>query len=202
MSNMLKVVAVVGLPGVGKSTVLSIATKELSDKGYVVRLVNFGDYMLNYLRKAGYVKDRDQIRMLSLSLQVEAQEVAARMIRKELEEQHEERAVGIVDTHAVIKTSLGYWPGLPMNVLRELRPNLIVVIEAEPEVIFSRQRRDVSRYRSDVSSLELIRELQQINRYYSIASSVISGAALLFINNAEGQAEKAAEELVKAIEEA
>ena len=197
---MLKVVVVVGLPGVGKSTVLSIAAGKLSERGYAVRLVNFGDYMFSYLRETGLVETRDQIRRLPLSLQVRAQEAAARAIRRELESQPGDRVVGIVDTHAVVKTPLGYWPGLPMAVLGELRPSLIAVVEAEPEEIVSRQRRDSSRYRGDVSSIELIRELQQVNRYYSAASSVISGAVLAFIRNAEGRAEAAAEELVRAIE--
>jgi adenylate kinase len=39
-----------------------------------------------------------------------------------------------------------------------------------------------------------------INRYFSIASSVISGAAVMFVSNPEGLSERAAEELVAAIE--
>ncbi|MEM1622529.1 MAG: adenylate kinase [Sulfolobales archaeon] len=198
---MLKVVIVVGVPGVGKSTVLAVATKKLSERGYTVRLVNFGDYMLEYLRKSGVVKSRDEIRSLRLTTQLEAQEAAARSIRNELETLSGDRVIGIVDTHAVIKTQLGYWPGLPLAVLRELRPSVIAVIEASPSEILSRQLRDSGRYRADLSSRETIEELLQINRYYAIASSVISGAALRFIQNSEGCVERAAEELVKVVEE-
>ncbi|MEM2207621.1 MAG: adenylate kinase [Sulfolobales archaeon] len=198
---MLRVVVVVGIPGVGKSTVLAVASKKLSEKGYTVRLVNFGDYMLNYLRKSGVVKSRDQIRSLSLTAQLEAQEAAARDIRRELEALPGDSVIGIVDTHAVIKTRLGYWPGLPLVVLRELKPSVIAVIEASPDEIISRQLRDSGRYRADLSSRETIEELLQINRYYAIASSVISGAALRFIQNSEGSVEKAAEEFIKVVEE-
>ncbi|MEM1681513.1 MAG: adenylate kinase [Sulfolobales archaeon] len=198
---MLKVVVVVGVPGVGKSSVLAVATKKLSERGYRVRLVNFGDYMLEYLRKSGVVKSRDQIRSLRLATQLEAQKVAARDIRNEFEALPGDRVIGIVDTHAVIKTQLGYWPGLPLAVLQELKPSVIVVIEASPDEILSRQLRDSGRYRADLSSRETIEELLQINRYYAITSSVISGAALRFIQNSEGCVEIAAEELIKVIEE-
>lgn len=192
---------VVGIPGVGKSTVLSIAVKILVEKGYTVKLVNFGDYMLSYLKKLGETDARDQIRRLRLATQLVAQEAAAKAIRRDLEALSGDRSVGIVDTHAVIRTSLGYWPGLPLAVLGELRPSVIVVIEASPEEVLERQRRDVSRYRKDLMSIEFVEELLQINRYYAIASSVISGAALRFIRNSEGLAERAAEELVKVVEE-
>ncbi len=197
---MLKLVVVVGIPGVGKSTVLSIARNKLVEKGYNVKLVNFGDYMFNYLKEVGTVRTRDEIRRLPLTIQLKTQGMVARKIREELESERGEQVIGIVDTHAVIKTPTGFWTGLPMNVLQELRPNLIAVIEAKPEEIVARQQRDASRYRADLSSIEFVKELLQLNRYFSIASSVISGAAVTFISNPEGLFEKAAEELVAAIE--
>jgi adenylate kinase len=196
-----KVVVVVGLPGAGKSTVLSIASEKLRERGYAVRVVNFGDFMLSYLLQRGVVRSRDEIRKLPLATQRELQESAARAIREELERTPGERFVGIVDTHAVIRTPVGIWPGLPLNVLRELRPDLIAVIEASPEEILSRQSRDSSRVRSDYSSRQLLEELLNTYRYYAIASSVISGAVLAIIANRENQAAQAAEELVRAIEE-
>ncbi len=197
---MLKVVVVVGVPGVGKSTVLSIASRKLLERGYAVKLVNFGDYMFDYLKKAGLVETRDHIRTLSLSVQLEAQRTAARSIRSDLESVSGDRVVGIVDTHAVVRTSLGYWPGLPLAVVEELRPNAIVVLEAEPDEVVSRQLRDASRYRADLSLRERVEEMLRLNRYYAIASAVISGAVLRFILNREGLAEKAAEELVEVVE--
>lgn len=198
---MLKVVVAVGVPGVGKSTVLSMASRKLAERGYVVRLVNFGDYMLEHLKRCGVVRSRDEIRRLRLKAQSEAQEAAAKSIRRELEALVGDKVIGIVDTHAVIRTGSGYWPGLPPNILKELRPDIIVVIEASPDEIVSRQLRDSSRYRADLSSRETVEELLQVNRYYAVAYSALSGAALRFIRNSEGLVERAAEELVMAVEE-
>jgi len=200
-SGLRKLVVVVGLPGVGKSTVLSLASEKLRERGYAVRVVNFGDFMLSYLLGRGVVKSRDEIRKLPLATQRELQELAARAIREEFEKAPGERFIGIVDTHAVIRTPAGLWPGLPLSVLKELRPDLIAVIEASPEEILSRQQRDSSRARSDYSSKQLLEELLATYRYYAIASSVISGAALVVVVNRENQASQAAEELVKSIEE-
>ncbi len=198
---MRKVVVVVGLPGVGKSTVLSLASEKLRERGYSVRVVNFGDFMLSYLLERGVVRSRDEIRKLPLVTQRELQELTAKAIREEFEKASGGRFIGMVDTHAVIRTPVGFWPGLPLSVLRELRPDLIAVVEASPEEILSRQLRDSSRARSDYSSRQLLEELLATYRYYAIASSVISGAALVVVVNRENQASQAAEELVGAVEE-
>ncbi|MCD6340631.1 MAG: adenylate kinase, partial [Desulfurococcales archaeon] len=170
--------------------------------GYYVEVVNFGDYMLKYVVSRGLAKNRDEIRKLSLHVQRKAQEEAARNIRRDLEAkaQTKENVVGFVDTHAVIKTATGYWPGLPLHVITNLMPNTIIVVEAKPEEIVARQLRDKTRYRSDYADINLVRELLSLNRMFAIASAVLVGASVNFILNREGKANEAAEELVKIIE--
>ena len=202
MSKGVKIAVVVGLPGVGKSTVLNLAREALTNKGYCVEIVNFGDYMLKYVVSLDLAKNRDEIRKLPLHVQRKAQEEAAKNIRRDLEAkaQTEENVVGFVDTHAVIKTATGYWPGLPLHVVTNLMPNTIIVVEAEPEEIVARQLRDKTRYRSDYADINLVRELLSLNRVFAIASAVLVGASVNFILNREGKANEAAEELVKVIE--
>ncbi len=130
-----KIVVIAGLPGVGKSTVLGIAKKEFDRLGIKAEIVNFGDFMLKYLTDKGLVKDRDEIRKLPLKTQQEAQASAARMIREYFNKKASEvegEFIGFVDTHVLIKTPTGLWPGLPMHVVKELRPASIVLIEAPP----------------------------------------------------------------------
>ncbi len=202
MNGGIKLAIIVGLPGVGKSTVLNLAKDILISKGYHVEVVNFGDYMFKYVVSQGLVKSRDEIRNLPLHIQRKAQEEAAKNIRENLEAkaQSKENVVGFVDTHAVIKTATGYWPGLPLHVIRNLMPNTIIVVEAEPEEIVARQLRDRTRYRSDYANIDLVKKLLSMNRMYAIASAVLVGASVNFIMNREGKANEAAEELVNVIE--
>ena len=199
----LRLVIMVGLPGVGKTTVINLTSKKLSEKGYGVKVINFGDFMLNYLMSKGYVKNRDEIRKLPLRIQQEAQAKAAREMRKVFEElasKAEGKFIGIVDTHALIKTDTGLWPGLPKHVIEELRPHAIIIVEALPEEIVGRQLRDKTRYRADYAKPELIKELLSLNRSFAIASAVLVGASVATVLNREGKAEEAAEEVVKIIE--
>ncbi len=197
-----KVIVMAGLPGVGKSTVLSIARRKFSELGIEMEVVNFGDYMLKYLRDKGLVKDRDEIRRLPLRTQQEAQTAAARLIREHFNIRATEAAgefVGFVDTHVLIKTSTGLWPGLPEHVIRELKPASIVLVEAEPSQILSRQLRDKTRFRKDYADERLISELMSLMRMYAIASATLVGASVNFIVNEEGKPEEAAEELVRIV---
>ncbi len=203
IEDKLRLVIMVGLPGVGKTTVINLTSKKLSEKGCGVKVINFGDFMLNYLMSRGYVKNRDEIRKLPLRIQQEAQAKAAREMRKvfeELAEKSEGKFIGIVDTHALIKTDTGLWPGLPKHVIEELRPHAIIIVEALPEEIVNRQLRDKTRYRADYAKPELIKELLSLNRSFAIASAVLVGASVATVLNREGKAEEAAEEVVKIIE--
>jgi len=199
----LKLIVMVGLPGVGKSTVIDLAVKKLKEKGYNVEVINFGDFMLKFMVSKGYVKSRDEIRKLPLTIQQEAQARSAKEIRKKFEELSSKFKgvfVGIVDTHALIKTETGLWPGLPKHVIEELRPHAIIIIEASPKEIVSRQLRDRTRYRADYAREELIAELLNLNRVFAISSAVLVGASVATVMNREGKAEEAAEEVVNIIE--
>ena len=113
-----KVIVVVGVPGVGKTTVLNEAVKQAQQAGIQFSLLNFGDVMFELAMSQGLVENRDQIRKLKVDTQIALQAEAAREIAKKA-------ATGfvILDTHAIIKTNEGYWPGLPEPVIRALHPN-------------------------------------------------------------------------------
>ena len=66
--------------------------------------------MLSEAKKMGIV-DRDQIRKLSLSGQQNLQNLAADYICSVKED------LVIVDTHLFIRTSSGFFPGIPQNAL-------------------------------------------------------------------------------------
>jgi len=192
-------VIVTGVPGVGKTTVLGKVREMLESKGIRYMAINFGDYMFSEASRAGWVEHRDQMRHLPLLKQLELQEMAARAIRVDAEKRLGTEGVLLVDTHAVIKTSTGYWPGLPEAVVKELRPDSIVLLEAPPEVIYERQRRDTARKRSDIGGVEAIRELLEIARMAAMASAALVSASIYPVENVEGKPEEAAEKIVELV---
>ncbi len=178
-------VIVCGVPGVGKSTVMNIVAEKSS-----YPIVNFGTVMFEEARERGLATHRDEMRKLPMDVQRELQRNAAKKIG--------EMSSALIDTHLSIKTPYGYFPGLPKHILAEIRPHLIVVIEAPPEIIADRRGRDEDRIR-DADEIRAIKEQQEINRYLAAAASVITGANIIFVENKEGRAEEAANKILKAM---
>lgn len=179
---------VVGLSGVGKSTVLEEAIL-LSDKDY--KLVNYGDKMMETAKEHGV--NRDEMKELDVETYREIQEEAAEKIL-ELSKDHDV----LVDTHSAVKTPHGYIPGLPRRSVEEMDPSKIIMLTASAEEIWERTQEDSDRDREHESP-EDIQEYLDIAREMASTNAVLTGAYLKIIENKDGQAEKAAEELVKTL---
>ncbi len=199
MRHPFKVVVVTGVPGVGKTTVIKILAELAAREGLKLKISNFGDYMLRAALESGLVKNRDEIRRLPLRSQLELQRIAAKSIVEEASKELGDGGILIVDTHALVKTPAGYWPGLPKHVLDELKPDSIVVIEASPEEVAARQARDKTRYRSDIGGVEGVARLMEAARAAGIASAVHYASTVAIIENREGRAEEAARRLLEVI---
>lgn len=182
-------VVVTGTPGAGKTTVLNKALEKVS--GY--KVVNYGDKMLEVALEEKLVNHRDELRKLPVEDQRRIQKVAARKIAEEAREVNI-----IVDTHCTISTPKGFLPGLPKWVLDELQPDLIVIIEANPDEIFVRRIKDATRVR-DIEYVHGIEEHQYMNRAAAMAYSMYTGAAVKVIKNHDGELEKAATELAEVL---
>ncbi len=197
MRHPFKTVIVTGVPGVGKTTVLKHLERLARERGVKVRIVNFGTYMLETALREGLVRDRDEIRKLQLRTQLGLQARAARRIIEDALKELGGEGYLIVDTHALVRTVAGYWPGLPAHVLDELKPDMIAVIEAPPEIIAARQERDKTRRRADIGGVEGVRRLMENARAASLASAVRYASTVAFIENREGAPEEAAKELLE-----
>jgi len=199
MRHPFKVVIVTGVPGVGKTTVLNHLEKLAGERGLKVRIVNFGTYMLETALREGLVSHRDEMRKLPLRKQLELQALAARRIIEDAAGSLGEDGFLLIDTHALVKTVAGYWPGLPKHVLDELKPDMIAVIEASPEEIAARQARDKSRVRSDIGGAEGAARLMEYARAAAFASAVHYASTVAVVENREGKAEEAARNLLELI---
>lgn len=172
----------------GKSTVLELFKRKAEGKGRSVEIVNYGTVMLDEAYRRG-VRHRDEMRRLPIDVQREIQMSAAEEIA---------RAGGdikIVDTHFSIKTSSGYLPGIPSPIASRLSPTHLVVVRADPEEIRSRRASDGSRERDISVSVDNVREEMEMEVLYAVSTSTITGAPLIMVDNRQGEAETASEEM-------
>ena len=81
MEEKTKRIIVVGIPGVGKTTVVSSVKNTLEQTGITTCLAEFGKIMLEEAKKLN-IKSRDEIRRLSIDEQKKLQNLAAKKIDK------------------------------------------------------------------------------------------------------------------------
>lgn len=175
------VIILTGIPGSGKSTVLDETVKLFPE----LRVINYGDIML---KEASLQKiDKDTMRKLPLAKQQRIGIEAAKKMAENLPE------IVCIDTHAMIKTPIGYCPGIPEGVLRILNPNIIAMIECPASEILVRRSFDKSRSRDD-ETLEEIEYHQEISRSFLLACTAIAGALYVPVHN-EGSPTEAAKQL-------
>ncbi|HET6516865.1 MAG TPA: adenylate kinase [Nitrosopumilaceae archaeon] len=186
-----KKVVIVGIPGVGKTTVVSKVVEILNSKNKSVSVVNYGTVMFEEAQKNG-IKDRDELRKLSMEQQQKLQKLAAEKIA-----QLNDNAV-IIDTHAFISTSSGFYPGMPDYVIKIIKPANFISISARPELIYNRRKSDETRNR-DIVSIDSIKKELSVQDAMLSCCSVLSGSPLKTIRNDEGKVEEAAMNVIKAI---
>jgi adenylate kinase len=180
-------VIITGVPGVGKTTVVTGALKSLENEGVSYRTLNFGTFMFEVAQKEGIVGDRDEMRKLDRDIQKRLQKLAAKAMAQE-------EGNIIIDTHASIKTPTGYLAGLPEWVLRELMPDTVVLVETNEDQILLRRLTEETRSR-DLEGSYGIAEHQQFNRFIAAAYSMFTGCSIKYITNADFLLDKAVEDM-------
>ena len=186
-----KKVVVVGIPGVGKTTVVSKVVEKLNTLNKSVSVHSFGTVMFEEAKENG-LKDRDDLRKLTVDEQKNLQKKAAEKIAE-----HQENIV-IIDTHAFISTKEGYYPGLPHYVIQILKPTHFIAVSAKPDEIYNRRTNDDTRDR-DIISIGSIKEELDVQDAMLSSCSVLSGSPMKVVLNTEGKVEEAADSIINAI---
>ncbi|RJS74501.1 adenylate kinase [Candidatus Bathyarchaeota archaeon] len=167
-------IVVLAVPGGGKTTIMRYVQKDMPD----VKVVNFGDYMFKMARRLYGIKDRDEMRKkIPPDDYVRLQEEAAREIASIPGDV-------LIDTHVSIKMRGGYYPGLPDDVVKLLKPHYLVLFEFNPEVVLSRRMKDIRGIRSgrDIEKPEEVEMQQQINRLFAAAAANAARAILRIVD--------------------
>ncbi len=187
-----KRIIIVGIPGVGKTTVVSKVVDILKQKNISVSVSIFGTVMFDEAKKTKGIQNRDDLRKLTVKEQKDLQSMAARKIAAITDE-----AV-IVDTHAFIATKEGFYPGLPHNVLEILMPDSFIMITARPEEIYNRRMKDTTRNR-DIVSIDAIKKELDVTSAMLSTCSILCGSPIKMVLNTEGMIEEAAKGIVSAM---
>ena len=186
-----KKIILVGIPGVGKTSLLSKIVEYLKKKNKIVSVINYGTLMFNVAKENG-MEDRDCLRKLPVLEQQKLQKLAAEKIALDKAE------IIIIDTHAFISSPEGYYPGLPEHVLKIIKPTNFVSVAAKPEEIYNRRMKDESRDRDKITLINIRKELEYQTGMIS-ACAVITGAPVRHILNGEGKIDEAADKIINAI---
>jgi adenylate kinase len=181
----------VGIPGVGKTSLLEKMAEIIKNHAKTVSVLSFGTLMFDVAKENG-LTDRDGLRKLPVFKQQELQKVAAQKIAE-----HDEEVI-IIDTHAFISSSEGYYPGLPEHVLKIIKPTNFVSVSAKPEEIYNRRMSDDTRNRDKITITNIKKELDAQSGMIS-ACSVITGSPVKHILNREGKIDEAADRIINAI---
>jgi adenylate kinase len=179
---------IVGISGVGKTTVITRATEMLSQKRKATVVV-FGTVMFEEAKKIG-LKNRDELRMMPVEDQRRLQEMAAQRITEMKDD------IVLIDTHLFINTEEGYYPGLPMRLLSIMKPTNMVMVAADATEISERRKTDQTRQR-DIASAENIQKELDISRVMVASCSILTGAPFAIIMNNDGQMGEAAANIAK-----
>lgn len=163
-------IIVTGIPGSGKTTILEEAVKVRHN----LKILNYGDEMMQVA--AGQNIQRDLLRTLPIFEQRAIGLLAAQRILGQA------KGITIIDTHALIKMSIGYMPGIPQNILNVLNPNAIIFIESHPEVILKRREKGLC-HSGQSDTIEEIEYHQTLSRTFITSCSLISGAMIIPIQN-------------------
>ena len=184
-----KIVIIVGVPGVGKSTIISNATTTLQKKGTSLSTVVFGSVMFEEAKKLG-INDRDQIRKQTIDVQQRLQNMTADHISRLND------SIVVVDTHLFIKTQSGYYPGLPMSLILKLNPERLILITANSEEILNRRKNDSTRARDLISDDEIKRDIE-VSLSMISSLSILTGAPFEIIYNHDNMIDSATSLLVE-----
>lgn len=182
-----------GVPGSGKTSVIHRA-KELVDFDYV----NYGDLFFELAQKLYGIEHRDEMRRkLSIHEYRKLHRAVAARIR-EIDYQDIMKPV-VVDTHFMIATPVGFYPGFPEYVIRHIPAVAWVLIEADPEEIRARRQKDEGVRKRGGGIEDDVWIHQDLNRSAAVLYAYLTNGTVYIIHNRQGRLDEAARELAEVI---
>jgi adenylate kinase len=192
-SSSSKRVIIGGIPGVGKTSIISSAVESIRKNGQNARVVVFGTEMFEEAKRSAGIKNRDELRKLAVKDQRRLQDMTARRIA-EMQD-----SIVIVDTHIFVRTGEGYYyPGLPLHLLEIIKPSSFIMIIADASEIVSRRKKDTTRIRDDISTEQVQYEIDT-SKLMVATCSILTGAPFIIVANNDKKMDEAVSNVAKVL---
>jgi adenylate kinase len=180
---------ILGIPGVGKTTIISEVENILQKRGVEAETVVFGSLMFEEAKKSG-IKTRDDMRRLPIEDQRNLQNGAAKRIAEI------RKRIVIIDTHLFVRACEWYYPGIPVNVTSIIRPTHLMLIIANPQEILMRRQSDTARHRDFSTEAEIQHEVE-VSKTMIISSANMTSSPFTILENQKDQVTKVAQDIVR-----
>ncbi|MCG2827675.1 adenylate kinase [Methanothermobacter sp. K4] len=177
-------IAIVGVPGVGKTTLCRILSEKLDHT-----FINYGELMLEIAGERSLAGTLEELFSLSLDQQHNIWREAAHRVS-------EMKGV-VLDLHGLDRSPLGYLVSLPVEFIT---PDLIIILESDPHDIIKRRIADSRRRMHDTPSSLL--EHMELLRTAMFVCAALMGSIVSVVENRtpEGTASEITE-IIKAAED-
>ena len=167
-----------GIKAVGKSRVI----RELNKHVGGIKEISYGDVMLEIAKEKEGIADREQIAALSPQKQKKIREEAARKIRALADKE----SFVFLNTHGFIYTlpHHTYLPGSPDSVSDVLKPDFVLLVEADAREIIARRERDAKAGRKrEIGSVQELNEAMELERMAAVHVSARYACSLKVFDN-------------------
>lgn len=188
------IIVVGGVPGSGKTSVIRRAREFVA-----FEYVNYGDLFLDVAREAYGIGHRDDMRRkLSIHDYRKLHKAVADRIR-EIDYADVNTPV-VVDSHFMVATPTGFYPGFPDYVLKHLPAVAWVIVEADLEEIRARRLKDADLRRRGGKIEDDVWTHQDLNRSAAVLYAYLTNGTVYIVHNRQGKLDVAAEELAEVIQ--
>lgn len=180
---------IMGLPGVGKTSVV----KEVLNKTNLKHL-HWGNLSEKVAKEMGVIKNIDELRNSDPQKQIDVRNEVV----KEILEVARNGDI-LIETHAALKGPHGYFPGLTQEIIKEINPDVFIVVEAGAEFIMKRRKGDKTRERKDDITLWDVEESIFVTRSMVSTYAVLAEGTVFFVENKEGDLDYAVNRIVELV---
>lgn len=192
----MKTVIIVGIPGVGKSTIAEKIIIMLRKNGIKAKLFDVGNTLFKIAREEFSISEKSEARK---SLPINKHKYLQLKLIKSINElKRTNTDIVILDTHIFIKKGINiYLPGWTLYMLRNLNLDGMIVVKAPiTDIIHRRKKGEKVR---DEDSEKILKTHQNLTMIGAVTVSILTGSPIILVDNLDGNVENVIKRIVETI---